>query len=304
MKANSQKDNILNFGNDYYATLIGMVTYEEQLNDSKWKRKRYKILKRDGYKCQCCNTKKSEGVTLHVHHTFYLFGHYAWEYDDSALITFCEQCHTEFHNNNEVPVYIERHGKLINMNFTPCIRCGGVGYFPEFKKRENGICFRCRGARYEELIELNYFDVEHHMESIVVKPAKNENQQNEIIKKRERARKSTRVSDDALKIQTDSKIIEQLIEQSLDITTHKIVDIPLHLGTIDSANNDRIKAIDEMREVDKFWENQRQLFVKSIKESKEIQKKQEEADNRFLIGLAVFIGFVSLMILILSAVNS
>ena len=52
------------------------------------------------------------------------------------------------------------------MNFTPCVRCNGMGYFPEYKKIENGICFRCRGARYEELIESKMFDLENYLDEL------------------------------------------------------------------------------------------------------------------------------------------
>lgn len=39
------------------------------------------------------------------------------------------------------------------MNYTPCHRCQGVGYISIYKHVQNGICFRCRGQRYEELIK-------------------------------------------------------------------------------------------------------------------------------------------------------
>lgn len=51
------------------------------------------------------------------------------------------------------------------MNFTPCKRCAGYGYFPEYKHVENGICFRCGGNRYEELIthDGKVKDLESHL---------------------------------------------------------------------------------------------------------------------------------------------
>ena len=27
-----------------------------------------------------------------------------------------------------------------------CTRCGGTGYFPQYKRVENGVCFRCWGS--------------------------------------------------------------------------------------------------------------------------------------------------------------
>ncbi len=73
----------------------------------------------------------------------------AWEYEDSDLITLCEQCHMEVHETSVIPVYTDNGNKK---TFTPCTRCHGAGRFPEYKKIEHGVCFRCRGERYEEKI--------------------------------------------------------------------------------------------------------------------------------------------------------
>ena len=91
-------------------------------------------------------------VKLHVHHKFYVIGRNAWEYSDDTLVTLCDRCHCNIHKCSDVKVYTTENGKQITMNYTPCKRCGGVGYFPEYRKVENGICFRCRGNRFEELI--------------------------------------------------------------------------------------------------------------------------------------------------------
>lgn len=91
-------------------------------------------------------------VKLNVHHKYYLVGKNAWEYETDALVTLCDRCHSQIHKNSDVEAYLYRDGIKIAMNYTPCTRCNGVGYFPEYKKIENGICFRCRGYRYEELI--------------------------------------------------------------------------------------------------------------------------------------------------------
>ena len=91
-------------------------------------------------------------VKLNVHHKYYLVGRNAWEYPDDALVTLCDRCHYQIHQNSIVEAFTYRGGIKVAMNYTPCTRCGGVGYFPEYRKVENGICFRCRGYRYEELI--------------------------------------------------------------------------------------------------------------------------------------------------------
>lgn len=91
-------------------------------------------------------------VKLNVHHKFYVIGRNAWEYSDDTLVTLCDRCHCNIHKCSDVKVYTTENGKQVTMNYTPCKRCGGVGYFPEYRKVENGICFRCRGNRFEELI--------------------------------------------------------------------------------------------------------------------------------------------------------
>lgn len=91
-------------------------------------------------------------VVLNVHHKFYEIGKNAWEYPDDALITLCDECHHKMHKCSDIKVFTKVDGKYVTMNYTPCKRCDGMGYFPEYKKVQGGICFRCRGLRYEELI--------------------------------------------------------------------------------------------------------------------------------------------------------
>lgn len=88
---------------------------------------------------------------LHVHHNYYVLSNLPWEYPDQALITLCNWCHWDFHERNGVPVY-ESAEKLNNLNYTACNRCNGAGHFPEYDHVQNGICFRCNGLKYEELI--------------------------------------------------------------------------------------------------------------------------------------------------------
>jgi hypothetical protein len=87
-----------------------------------------------------------------VHHTYYIQGRLAWEYPDEDLILLCHKCHLKFHQENTVNVYLDYKNGTI-LTYSPCNRCHGAGYFDEYKHVENGICFRCKGARYEELIE-------------------------------------------------------------------------------------------------------------------------------------------------------
>ncbi len=80
---------------------------------------------------------------LNVHHKFYIENRKAWEYENDALITLCENCHQVEHEKNEIKVLDENR----QVSYTPqvCDRCFGSGYLPEFHYYQNGICFKCYG---------------------------------------------------------------------------------------------------------------------------------------------------------------
>ncbi len=65
------------------------MTYEEQLNDPRWKAKAKEIKARDNYTCQVCDKTHN----LNAHHADYDFGFMAWEYPDHYLLTLCDDCH-------------------------------------------------------------------------------------------------------------------------------------------------------------------------------------------------------------------
>ena len=67
-----------------------MASYIELLRDPRWQRKRLEILQRDGWACTGCHDTTK---TLNVHHKIYRKGAKPWEYDDTDLITLCEDCH-------------------------------------------------------------------------------------------------------------------------------------------------------------------------------------------------------------------
>ena len=87
---------------------------------------------------------------LHVHHKYYQEGLLPWEYPDDALMTLCYKCHEKLHKDGIVEV-LDKHGNNIG-HYHYCKRCNGAGWFPEYWYFQSGICFRCDGARYEELI--------------------------------------------------------------------------------------------------------------------------------------------------------
>lgn len=98
------------------------------------------------------NTSRQK-VPLQVHHKYYVYPRLPWEYEDEALVSLCAACHRIFHEENQVKIFTEEGNELIELNYTPCKRCNGLGYFDQFSKVQGGICFRCRGARFEELIQ-------------------------------------------------------------------------------------------------------------------------------------------------------
>lgn len=69
--------------------------YQELLKNPLWIGKRNEILSRDKNTCQMCGAKDKY---MHVHHNYYIRGRKPWEYDDSTLITLCEDCHSYIHN--------------------------------------------------------------------------------------------------------------------------------------------------------------------------------------------------------------
>lgn len=73
------------------AAKAAYVSYSEKLRDPRWQKMRLEVMQRDKFACRVCyNTEK----TLNVHHRFYCKGAAPWEYELSALVTLCEDCHS------------------------------------------------------------------------------------------------------------------------------------------------------------------------------------------------------------------
>jgi len=87
---------------------------------------------------------------LHVHHKYYQVNLMPWQYPDDALQTLCWVCHEDLHKHTKIDLRDE-NGKVLG-KLTPCHRCYGAGVFPEYKHIIAGLCFHCRGAKYEEMI--------------------------------------------------------------------------------------------------------------------------------------------------------
>ena len=126
--------------------------YEYLLTRDEWDAKRSHIMNRDNYTCQHCGRQFGQGTHLQVHHKRYIIGLDPWEYNDTDLITLCEACHNDLHLQEEVPVYRLEGNHIVGAHFTPCSRCGGRGWIPEYAHVQGGICFRCYGAKYDEII--------------------------------------------------------------------------------------------------------------------------------------------------------
>lgn len=79
-----------------------MMSEAEFLNTQRWKRKRAKILKRDGYLCQECKRygrrKGGEPVpAVLVHHIQHYEEHPELALADDNLVSLCEGCHNKMH---------------------------------------------------------------------------------------------------------------------------------------------------------------------------------------------------------------
>lgn len=93
-------------------------------------------------------TVSNKAYHMHVHHRFYILNRLPWEYDNEVLITLCNWCHWDLHQNEDAVVFNE--DGLTKAEMRPCRRCLGAGWFPEYYHVEAGVCFRCRGSRYEK----------------------------------------------------------------------------------------------------------------------------------------------------------
>ena len=56
---------------------------------------------------------------LQVHHKRYIQGKSLWDYENDDLITYCKKCHTDYHLENEIPVYDTNKNLIEKKIFTP-----------------------------------------------------------------------------------------------------------------------------------------------------------------------------------------
>ncbi|WP_159950879.1 HNH endonuclease [Polaribacter septentrionalilitoris] len=129
------------------------VKYLDLLNCFEWKYMRLKILFRDNFTCKDCG---SYGTSHSVHHRYYIKNRFPWEYQPNALVSLCNECHKNRHQNEEIVIYemvqhkvgfYDIYDKLIEVDTykKKCYRCGGIGYISQYSHVQNGICFACNG---------------------------------------------------------------------------------------------------------------------------------------------------------------
>ena len=76
-----------------------------------------------------------------------------WDYSDDCFQTLCLECHNETHDKNEpIPIYLNFEKTIKKGDLEYCKKCEGVGWFNEYKHIQNGICFRCWGSRFENIL--------------------------------------------------------------------------------------------------------------------------------------------------------
>lgn len=83
------------------------MAYSDLLKDPRWQKKRLEILQLDHWQCRDCGSKTK---TLHVHHLRYKKGAKPWEYNNSSLITLCDQCHEKSHSIDWEQAFIDLNG--------------------------------------------------------------------------------------------------------------------------------------------------------------------------------------------------
>lgn len=169
------------------------IPYAQYLRVVNWWSKRHEILNRDHFRCQNCNgyeTTKIKGTkerykwvdtevliwtdynsgeqeyselikpllkpkksyNLQIHHKKYIKDRLPWQYDNDDLITLCNHCHLELHENNTIPIFDNKGNQIVG--FESCDRCAGTGTLEIYMHVQNGVCFKCKGNRFNvKLIE-------------------------------------------------------------------------------------------------------------------------------------------------------
>lgn len=74
------------------------MTYQQQIKDPRWQKKRLEVLELNSFTCVNCGSDDKE---LHVHHPLYRRGAMIWEYEATELQSLCNECHKQEHALDE-----------------------------------------------------------------------------------------------------------------------------------------------------------------------------------------------------------
>ena len=106
--------------------------YASQFKDPRWQKFRLKILEKDGFKCTRCGDAEN---TLNAHHLYYISKRKPWEYPEDSVLTFCDACHEENHQNpseileweTSMGVFTRAsHGAVIGFDVEHTSHCAGA----------------------------------------------------------------------------------------------------------------------------------------------------------------------------------
>jgi 5-methylcytosine-specific restriction endonuclease McrA len=91
------------------------MTYDEQLQDPRWREFSNLIIIRAKLTCQLCGYESPILKRMVVHHKRYIKGLMAWEYDIDDVMCLCKLCHYKVHNSliQERKVEESRIGNII-----------------------------------------------------------------------------------------------------------------------------------------------------------------------------------------------
>lgn len=156
------------------------LSYDHLLKTIEWDVLRKRLFAEANHRCSDCNKeankdgknsiyinpefrKKLEGegkilpsffypTILHLHHTYYVRQTLPWEYPDSCFRVVCGDCHNKIHEEQIILMY-PNFSLTQSEDITPCDRCNGLGYLSHYYYVDNGVCFKCKGAGFEEILD-------------------------------------------------------------------------------------------------------------------------------------------------------
>lgn len=79
---------------DYEKPPYTNSSYQTLSSDKRWQKKRERILDRCLGICENCGVINE---FIEVHHCYYRYGRYPWQYPDQTLVGLCQECHEERH---------------------------------------------------------------------------------------------------------------------------------------------------------------------------------------------------------------